>query len=57
MNSFFSDDLTSRTFSSDDTADAAWVSPRPSSIANVLRYAQAFDGVKTSLGTAICLKN
>ena len=57
MNSFFSDDLTSRTSSSDDTADAAWVSPRPSSIANVLRYAQAFDGVKTTLGTAICLKN
>ena len=57
MNSFFSDDLTSRTFSSNDNVDAAWVSPRPSSIANVLRYAQAFDGVKTSLGVANCLKN
>ena len=57
MHSFFSDDLSSRTFSSDDTVDAAWVSPRPSSIANVLRYAQAFDGVKTSLGVAFCLNN
>lgn len=57
MNSFFSDDLSSRTFSTDDTVDATWLCPRPSSMANVLRYAQAFEGVKTSLGTAICLNN
>ncbi|MEC8113158.1 MAG: hypothetical protein VX101_00530 [Bacteroidota bacterium] len=57
MNSLFSDALFSGIPSPDADLDASWVSPRPSSIRNVVRYAQAFSSMETSLGPSIWLQN
>ncbi|MEC8401984.1 MAG: hypothetical protein VXZ16_05210 [Bacteroidota bacterium] len=56
MNSLFSDVPFSYDPSDQPNADA-WVTPRASSIRNVLRYAQAFTATETSLGPAGFLQN